>query len=173
MNEDEKRLAFAIMSHAEDLQKIADESHKELRAVTAALKDAVKLLPAEASGAVSGAMSSIIDFRLVAPLEKAGADLSRIVAAVKAETKGLWRYPAAILAFFMLAMGGIAYLGVQWLKDERYELKEEISALNHELAQTANVSTINGKDGYWVEIDAARDILKTTDGKTFAKMPRR
>lgn len=170
MTEKEKLLVF--MAHAEDLQKIADESCKELQAATAAVKAMAKQLPAEASGAVATVAGKIVTSSLIGPMEKNVAEFNSVVETAKNSIKGLWIYPVVMSATFIFMLLIIGYFGVHWLKDERYELKAEISALNHELAQTANVSRINGKDGYWVEIDVARDILKTTDNKTFAKMPR-
>lgn len=173
MNNEEK--LFAFMLHAENLQKIADESHKELQAATAAVKAMAKFLPAETSGAVSSTIGKIVDSRLIGPMEQVKAELGAVVGKAKSSTKGLWLYPIAIFASYGIAMGGLAYLGLHWLKEERSELKAEISALNHELAQAANVrkfTTEEGEDQFWVEIDPAKKT-GDADGKTWARMPRR
>lgn len=171
----DKEKLFIFMAHADELQKIADASHKELQAAAVALKEMVKELPVELRGFVVGSLTEIAESRLVKPVERAGAQLGQIMATARIATKGLWLYPTIILAITVIALTAYAYLGVTWVMAERDRARAELAAINHELAQTANVrkfTTEEGEDQFWVEIDP---VKKTgdTDGKTWARMPRR
>lgn len=169
----DKEKLFIIMAHADELQKIANASQKELQAAVAAIKEMAKGLPAEVSGTVSGTVSGLIKSHLAGPVEQAGTELGQVVGAIKAATKGLWLYPAVIVVAIMVVLSGYAYVGLKWVQNERDQVKAELAALNHELAKTANVTTIGDEDGYWVEIDKSRKIIDATNGKIYAKMPRR
>lgn len=164
---------YALMAHAEDLQNISAETQKELRATIAAVREMAKNLPSQASGAVSKSVSEVVTSRLIGPAEQAGADFAQAAAAVKTATKGLWLYPAVIVGVILVVLSGYTYFGVNWVMDERDQAKAELEAINHELAQTANVTPIGGQDGYWVEIDKSKKIIIASDDKTYARMPRR
>lgn len=171
----DKEKLFIFMAHADDLQKIADASHKELQAAAIAVKEMAKLLPEEVSRAVSNSVSEIAGSHLIGPLDKAGAKLVKVVAAANDATRGLWLYPAVIVGVILAVLSGYTYFGVHWLRAERDRAKDELAAINHELAQTANVRLFTSEDGeeqFWVEIDPTKKT-GNADGKTWARMPRR
>lgn len=159
---------FALMAHAEDLQKIADQSQRKLEA-------AINTLPESTQKAITEVFLS----QTAEPLQKANEELKTAVRGLRGSMRSVWLVPIVVCVVVCLAMTGFAYFGVSWLKSDRAELQREIAglkseynAMHTELAKTANV--VRYEDGeLWVEIANSKDVGTTKDGKHWARLPRR
>lgn len=159
---------FALMAHAEDLQKIADQSQKRLEV-------AVNTLPEN----VQKAITEVFLSETAEPLQKAKAEFKTAVEGLNGAMRSVWLVPVVMCVVVCLAMTGFAYFGVSWLKSERAELQREIAGLKSEynqmhteLAKTANVVRYENGE-LWVEIANNKDVGTTKDGKHWARLPRR
>lgn len=159
---------FALMAHAEDLQKIADQSQRRL-------ETAVNTLPENAQKAIT----EVFLAETAEPLQKAKEELKTAVNGLKGSMRSVWLVPVVVCLVFTLGMIGFVYFGVSWLKSERAELQREIAGLKSEynemhmeLAKTANVVRYENGE-LWVEIANVKDVGTTKDGKHWARMPRR
>lgn len=159
---------FALMAHAEDLQRIADQSQKRLEA-------AIGNLPESAEKAIT----DVFIAETAQPLQKANAELETTVKGLKDSMRSVWLMPVIICLIVTIGITGFAYFGVSWLKSERAELqrdiagmKDEYNEMHMELAKTANVVRYENGE-VWVEIANVKDVGTTKDGKHWARMPRR
>lgn len=159
---------FALMAHAEDLQKIADQSQRKLEA-------AINTLPESTQKAITEVFLS----QTAEPLQKANEELKTAVRGLRGSMRSVWLVPVVVCFVFCVGMAGFAYFGVSWLKSDRAELQKELTRLkveyneiHTELAKTANVVRYeNGQ--LWVEIANSKDVGTTKDGKHWARLPRR
>lgn len=159
---------FALMAHAEDLQKIADQNQKKLEA-------AINTLPESAQKAIVGVFLA----ETAETLQKANAELKTAVNSLNGSMRSVWLVPVIVCLVFTLGMTGFAYFGVSWLKSERAVLQRDIAGMkaeynemHMELAKTANVVRYENGE-LWVEIANVKDVGATKDGKHWARMPRR
>jgi hypothetical protein len=164
---------FTFMAHAQDLQKIADTQFAAVgnalkrleegtgEAVAALIREDVKKSLSEANTALTGAARGLL------------AAKDELTAGTKAFRFSVTFYPVIICLLCLLFMGGMLYFGVSWAREDRDKAKAEAAAINAELAKTAFVTDMQGQAGKWVQIDKSRNIVTTTDGGTFALMPKR
>ena len=185
---DDKKI-FALMAHAEDLQKLAiqaqkDFSQRALESTQAVRDEASKLdaviesIPNHAEKAILGAFEAGVS----KPLQKAQEALESSLERSSGVAKSLWIFPSIFVVAVALVTAGFAYFGISWLKSERAELKAEIARLKYEydeldttLAKIPRVEKYSNGE-VWVQIANSNNVGTKQEGKItthWARLPSR
>ena len=154
---------YGLMVHATELQEHAKMSQDSLDSQISKFSKAVYAMPST--------VQQIALDNIKEQTKDAENILKQTTEKTQAILRGLWLYPAIVTLSILLLGGGFWFFGYQWLVDERKQLKEEIRALNYELATTAQITQIQGTAGYWVKIDKSKSIVTSTEGDIYARLP--
>jgi len=174
MNDKTEEQLFLLMTHAQDLQKTAEQQ-------TQALAGAARRLEQDAVAAFSAAIRENAG-KVLADTRK---ELTEAVQAAKEASEiarsGSRRFLklVTVYVFFVLlgvslGLGGFSWFFVSWKAEEAAALRAEIRAMSADLSKLPKVyENIKDTPGVWVVVDPGAKLLQLQNGETIARLPRR